>query len=51
MTHFVDAITEGRPLESDFHDAVRVFAVLAAAERSAATGGWVEVATPAMAGV
>jgi predicted dehydrogenase len=50
MTHFIDAITEGRPLESDFHDAVRVFAVLAAAERSAATGAWVEVASPVPAG-
>lgn len=51
MTHFIDAITEGRPLESDFHDAVRVYAVLAAAERSAATGTWAEVAAPVPAGV
>jgi predicted dehydrogenase len=46
MTHFIDAICDARPLESDFQDAVRVYEILEAADRSAATSDWVEIADP-----
>jgi predicted dehydrogenase len=44
MTHFIDAIAENLPLETDFHEGVRVHEIMEAALRSSATGEWVEIA-------
>jgi predicted dehydrogenase len=43
MTHFVDALLEGSPIEPDFHEAARVYEVMEAAALSAATGRWMEI--------
>ena len=42
---FVDAIRHQRPCIPDFHDAVRVQAVMDAALKSAATRQWVELSS------
>ena len=40
---FLQAVAEGRPTRPDLADGLHIQAVMAAAERSAASGGWVQV--------
>jgi predicted dehydrogenase len=43
MAHFIDAVLDGRPIETDFREGARIHAVMEAVQRSSASGAWVEV--------
>ena len=42
-TNFYSAVAEGRPASPSLADGLHIQAVMAAAERSSANGGWVKI--------